>query len=337
MNDFFASHYDHRPSHPAPSSYRASNTKEYDNDEEAAVHTAPICHPNPLTLLLSRPVFPHTDVNTLATSFKANNFIPILSTYFRRLIPPPALPVFPNIVDRFDVYKRTPLVPAKGRSKSLPAHFDTVFARMADAKENQHTKGTCLEGHDQSSFTVTLPSYYLQFYEPLVVGKFFEPRDPYLAYIAYAKRSHELVVITNDNSMFKQQARYFVKHCEPDLWTQVLAHDIVHCRRPLIDQIVATALRKCTDPDDVSITVKAFLQADLPILQEAWATCHGHQCFRVERLVSIHCLKPGVSRLAKSQLDGLRLKDSVESYVKAQGPSNFAEVIEIPNHTGQTR
>ncbi|KDR74591.1 hypothetical protein GALMADRAFT_141603 [Galerina marginata CBS 339.88] len=150
-------------------------------------------------------------------------------------------------------------------------------------------------------------------YEPLVVGKFCEPRDPYLAYIAYAKRSHELVVITNDNSMFKQQARYFVKHCEPDLWTQVLAHDIVHCRRPLIDQIVATA-----------------------ILQEAWATCHGHQCFRVERLVSIHCLKLGVSRLAKSQLDGLRLK-RFKSYVKAQNPSNFAEVIEIPNHTGQTR
>ena len=30
-------------------------------------------------------------------------------------------------------------------------------------------------------------------------------------------------------------------------------------------QIVATALPECTDPDDVSITVKAFLQADLPI------------------------------------------------------------------------
>ncbi|KDR74577.1 hypothetical protein GALMADRAFT_141590 [Galerina marginata CBS 339.88] len=75
-------------------------------------------------------------------------------------------------------------------------------------------------------------------YEPLVVGKFCEPRDPYLAYIAYAKRSHELVVITNDSSMFKQQARYFVEHCEPDLWTPVLAHDIVHCRRPLIDQIL---------------------------------------------------------------------------------------------------
>lgn len=30
-------------------------------------------------------------------------------------------------------------------------------------------------------------------------------------------------------------------------------------------QIIATALPECTDPDDVSITVKAFLSADLPI------------------------------------------------------------------------
>ena len=36
-------------------------------------------------------------------------------------------------------------------------------------------------------------------------------------------------------------------------------------RRQLIDQIVATALPESTDPDDVSITVKAFLTADLPL------------------------------------------------------------------------
>jgi clathrin heavy chain len=30
-------------------------------------------------------------------------------------------------------------------------------------------------------------------------------------------------------------------------------------------QIVSTAVPECTDPDDVSVTIKAFLQADLPI------------------------------------------------------------------------
>ncbi|KAG9312892.1 hypothetical protein JVU11DRAFT_6325 [Chiua virens] len=250
-------------------------------------------------------------------------------------------------------------------------------------------------------------------YEPLVVGKFCEARDPYLAYIAYAKGfcDDELIVITNENSMFKQQARYLVKRRQPELWAQVLVHDNVH-RRALIDQIVATALPECTDPDDVSITVKAFLSADLPIeliellekiiiepspfsdnrnLQNLLlltairadkgkvvgyinklenydvgeiakiATEHGlyeealtiykkHEQHAmainvlVEHIVSIDrgldfankVNKPEVwSRLAKAQLDGLRIKDAIDSYIKAEDPSNFAEVIEISSRAGK--
>lgn len=75
-------------------------------------------------------------------------------------------------------------------------------------------------------------------YEPLVVGKFCEKRDPYLAYIAYAKGlcDEELIAITNENSMFKQQARYLVKRREADLWGQVLQPGNIH-RRALIDQV----------------------------------------------------------------------------------------------------
>nr|GAT43889.1 predicted protein [Mycena chlorophos] len=64
--------------------------------------------------------------------------------------------------------------------------------------------------------------------------------------------------------MFKQQARYLIKRRQPDLWSQVLSGENLH-RRQLIDQIVATALPECTDPDNVSITVKALIQADLPM------------------------------------------------------------------------
>ena len=79
---------------------------------------------------------------------------------------------------------------------------------------------------------------FLQLYEPLVVGKFCEARDPYLAYIAYAKGfcDDELISITNENSMFKQQSRYLVKRRQPDLWAQVLRPDNMH-RRALIDQV----------------------------------------------------------------------------------------------------
>ena len=150
------------PSHAIPPD---DETLEDDEMEEPA-HTNLSTHPTHSVAI--KPAFPHTDFNTLTTKFKANNFIPALSTYIHRLIPPPALPILPNLVDRFDIYKRitilqpsnraagfltsvdrvraTPSVPAKGGSKAVPAHFDIVLVRAADVNGNQHTKGTFLEG-----------------------------------------------------------------------------------------------------------------------------------------------------------------------------------------------
>jgi clathrin heavy chain len=45
----------------------------------------------------------------------------------------------------------------------------------------------------------------------------------------------ELIAITNANSMFKQQAHYLVKRCQPEL-AQVLISDNLH-RHQLIDQV----------------------------------------------------------------------------------------------------
>ena len=41
------------------------------------------------------------------------------------------------------------------------------------------------------------------------------------------------------------------------------------------------------------------------------------------------------SKVAKAQLDGLRVTDSIESYIKAQDPSNYNEVIETASHAGK--
>lgn len=41
------------------------------------------------------------------------------------------------------------------------------------------------------------------------------------------------------------------------------------------------------------------------------------------------------SRVGKAQLDGLRVPDATESYIRANDPSNFAEVIEIATHAGK--
>jgi clathrin heavy chain len=63
--------------------------------------------------------------------------------------------------------------------------------------------------------------------------------------------------------MFKNQARYLVKRRDFDLWKLVLNPENTF-RRQLIDQVVQTALPESQDPEDVSTTVKAFMENDLP-------------------------------------------------------------------------
>eukprot|EP00850_Spirogloea_muscicola_P020441 SM000216S06567 [mRNA] locus=s216:162875:173433:+ [translate_table: standard] len=85
------------------------------------------------------------------------------------------------------------------------------------------------------------PEHFLNtnpYYDSRVVGKYCEKRDPTLAVVAYKRGlcDDELVAVTNKNSLFKLQAR---------------------C-------VVSTALPESKNPDQVSVTVKAFMTADLP-------------------------------------------------------------------------
>jgi clathrin heavy chain len=104
-----------------------------------------------------------------------------------------------------------------------------------------------------------------QFYDSKVVGKYCEKRDPHLACIAYERGSCdiELINVCNENSLFKSEARYLVKRRDPELWAEVLI-ETNPFRRQLIDQVVQTALSETQDPEDISVTVKAFMTADLP-------------------------------------------------------------------------
>ncbi|KAI4815546.1 hypothetical protein KUCAC02_005688 [Chaenocephalus aceratus] len=88
------------------------------------------------------------------------------------------------------------------------------------------------------------------FYDSRVVGKYCEKRDPHLACVAYERGQcdQELIHVCNENSLFKSLSRYLTNNY----------------RRPLIDQVVQTALSETQDPEEVSVTVKAFMTADLP-------------------------------------------------------------------------
>ena len=112
------------------------------------------------------------------------------------------------------------------------------------------------------------PEHFLmtnKFYQHSVVGKYCERRDPNLACVAYrlGKCDDELVNCTNTNSMFKVQARYVVSRMEPELWAKVLTDENQY-RRQLIDQVVSTALPESKNPEEVSVTVKAFMTAEMP-------------------------------------------------------------------------
>lgn len=250
-------------------------------------------------------------------------------------------------------------------------------------------------------------------YETLAVGKYCEKRDPNLAFIAYRKGQNdlELINITNENSMHKAQSRYLLERADPEIWSFVLNGNNIH-RRSLVDQVISTAVPESTEPEKVSIAVKAFLDADLPaeliellekiILEPSPFSDNGslqnllmltaakadkgrlmdyiHQlsayngeeianmCVSVglfeeafeiykkknnhtaatqvlvEHIVSIDRAQAYAEQVelpevwgtvAKAQLDGLRISDAIDSYILAEDPTNYNEVVEIATHAGK--
>ncbi|KAI6840058.1 clathrin heavy chain, partial [Hortaea werneckii] len=260
------------------------------------------------------------------------------------------------------------------------------------------------------------PEKFLQendMYDTLQVGKYCEKRDPNLAFIAYSKGQNdlELINITSENSMFRAQSRYLLDRADPEIWSYVLSENNIH-RRSLVDQVVSTAVPQSQDPEKVSIAVKAFIDADMPveliellekiilepstfsdnsnlqnllmltaaksdrgrvanyiqsldnytpedIAQQCIDVGMYEEAFLIYKKASQHQEATGVlvdhvvsidraqeyadqvdlpevwSRVAKAQLDGVRVSDAIESYLRAQDPSNYPEVIEVATHSGK--
>lgn len=250
-------------------------------------------------------------------------------------------------------------------------------------------------------------------YNTLVVGKYCESRDPYLAFICYSKGKNddELIAITNENSMSKYQARYLLKRADLTLWAKVLTPDNQYCKS-VVDQLVGVAVPETDNSEEVSVAVKALMAADMsleliellekitlertafsdnPSLQNLLLlTCIKAEKSKVADLIdrldkynvdeiSRICIEHGLneeaysifikekrlpealtvltdnimsldraadfaekydtpdlwSSLAKAQLAGLRISDAIGSYIKANDPSNFAEVIELAKRSGK--
>lgn len=250
-------------------------------------------------------------------------------------------------------------------------------------------------------------------YDTLVVGRYCEKRDPYLAYICYSKGGNddELINITNENKMYKYQARYLLAKSDFDLWNKVLTESNPH-RKQLVDQVISTGIPELSDPEPVSLTVKAFMENDLthqliellekivlesspfndnPSLQgllvltaikadsyrvmgyiekldkfdpyEIAPLCVESQLYEeafevynkfelrteamgvlVDDIMSLdrgeqYAEKYDTSelwyQLGTAQLNGLRIPEAIESYVKSKNPENFEQIIQISSHAGK--
>uniref|UniRef100_H2ZKQ9 Clathrin heavy chain n=1 Tax=Ciona savignyi TaxID=51511 RepID=H2ZKQ9_CIOSA len=215
------------------------------------------------------------------------------------------------------------------------------------------------------------------------------------------------LLLCNENSLFKSEARYLVRRKDVELWGKVL-EDTNQYRRQLIDQVVQTALGEAQDPDEISVAVKAFMAADLPneliellekivldnsmfsdhrnlqnlliltaikadssrvmdyitqldnydapdianisieneLFEEAFAIFNNRfiiqTAFRVlighvknlDRAYEFaeRCNEPTVwSQLARAQLNAGMIKEAIDSYIKADDPSSYMEVVEASN------
>ncbi|KAL1454246.1 hypothetical protein WDU94_010520 [Cyamophila willieti] len=250
-----------------------------------------------------------------------------------------------------------------------------------------------------------------QFYDSRVVGKYCEKRDPHLACVAYERGScdRELIQVCNENSLFKSEARYLVRRKDPELWVEVLS-EANPFKRQLIDQVVQTALSETQDPEDISVTVKAFMTADLPneliellekiVLDNSVFSDHRNlqnlliltaikadrtrvmeyinrldnydapdianiainsqlyeEAFAIFKKFDVNtsaiqvliehvgnldrayefaerCNEPGVwSQLAKAQLQKGLVKESIDSFIKADDPSAYMDVVQTSHQT----
>ncbi|ETE68739.1 Clathrin heavy chain 1, partial [Ophiophagus hannah] len=217
-------------------------------------------------------------------------------------------------------------------------------------------------------------------------------------------------LVCNENSLFKSLSRYLVRRKDPELWASVLLESNPY-RRPLIDQVVQTALSETQDPEEVSVTVKAFMTADLPneliellekiVLDNSVFSEHRNlqnlliltaikadrtrvmeyinrldnydapdianiaisnelfeEAFAIFRKFDVNtsavqvliehignldrayefaerCNEPAVwSQLAKAQLQKGMVKEAIDSYIKADDPSSYMEVVQAANASG---
>eukprot|EP00916_Digyalum_oweni_P021100 GHVL01035078.1.p1 GENE.GHVL01035078.1~~GHVL01035078.1.p1 ORF type:complete len:1411 (+),score=249.62 GHVL01035078.1:264-4496(+) len=155
-------------------------------------------------------------------------------------------------------------VESRNRLKLLLPWLEARVAEGNQEPELHNAMGKlCVDiNRDPESFLKTN-----MFYDSAVLGSYCEARDPHLAYIAYKRAwgscDEALVRVTNEHGLYRLQAKYLVERQSEALWSTVLDPGNSH-RRAVMDQVVSSALPESKNADELSVTVKAFMSADMP-------------------------------------------------------------------------
>ena len=153
-------------------------------------------------------------------------------------------------------------VESRGKLKLLLPFLES---RVADGSTDVGVHSGIAKVYVESNVN---PEHFLEtnpYYDSRTVGRFCEKRDPYLAYVAYKRGNcdEEVLDVTNRHSLFKDQARYLVDRCSPELYAQVLTEENDN-RTLVVEQIISNALPETREPKKVSGAVTAFMTANMP-------------------------------------------------------------------------
>jgi clathrin heavy chain len=256
--------------------------KEYDNYDPAKIldfflNDKKLVDPKPLIILCDK----HDYIEQLTVYLYKNKLSRFLENYVIQLRPQSTPRVLGALIDEDcdEAYLKQLLNTVRGNCPIEPLVDEfvkrnkvRVLQKFLEDREGEGNPTPALHNALAMIYIEANPKHAEDFliqnkhYDSTVVGNYCEERDPRFAVIAYrranGKCDDELIHITNKHAMWRDQAQYLVESVKPDLWKKVLDADNEN-KKFVIDQVISVILPVNRNPEEVRVTVRAFIDAGL--------------------------------------------------------------------------
>jgi clathrin heavy chain len=221
------------------------------------------------------------DVEDMVRYFVKQNQLEIVKGYVQRINPGNTPAVVAALLDSDsssvdDVYIKSLLMSIKSlvpieavtqvleERQKLKLMLQLLEALVAEGSKDRAVHTALAKVYVDANIN---PEHFLEtneFYDARIVGNFCERRDPLLAFIAYAHGAcdDDVLRVTSDHGLWREQARYVIERMNPELWARVLEESNPN-RKTLLTQVIGSALMENRNPEQVSAAVKALMRAGL--------------------------------------------------------------------------